>query len=770
MAQGACFSQDLNNIVQFSTLHALTLQVRSLVRAGTFLLAALLLQGCGSSWPWRERPAVPVPRKEAKPTAVVTPTTRKTAVTSAQTVSLHSEVPVLLTVPEVKVVRSVVPLAPLPAKQELPVLIAPPARVTPQLVIVPSASSGNPPAGSILPPGMFAKQSMQAVVAPSEALPAPVTALTATESAPVVATAVTMAVAVAGPANVSKARRPQVLLYVSPTTRAYFSALGMDYQNGFANWESLLRRHDIRFDLVSSLESLKTSSPDVLLLPSAVALADGEKRSIADFRERGGSVLASWLTGVRGESGQWLGFGFMEQTLNTKVLGNTEATVDDTFVMPHGDNPVLHSLPAGLRVWIDRAPEWSALRLQGAHSAAEIMDWSRTVKTGNPSSVLAFDERVMASGRASRSVVLGYPERLWSANERGAMETIALDALNWLARQPDAYAAAWPWPFRSALVVAVDAADKLTEGALRYAKLAEELGGGATYFVSADQAESSTSMIKDIQSRRHEIAYLGDRFLAFKDQPADTQSQRLDSMVAAVNAAGIAVGKSPGFRAPMESYDAVTEGLLSERGFSYHVGDPGSSQARLPVIAAGKGSAGALVNLPRTQSGPDDALRRGGDSSTALSDYADEFTLAQQMAGLGVIRVPGQSALSEAQWAEVARHVKVNSASMWTATAGRVAAWWRERARVRVTLDTEVAPPLLTVLVSGTEPLRQPVTVLVNLPQTTSLLSLVGDADEAATPKVLAFDKWRHAVILEGLAAGSHHWFLGFDRPPSASK
>ena len=667
-------------------------------------------------------------------------------------------------------VRSVVPLAPLPARQELPVVIAPPARVSPQLVIVPSASSGNPPAGSILPPGMFAKLGMQAVGAPSEALPVPVPTAPATESAPVVATAVTMGVAVAGPANVSKARRPQVLLYASPTTRAYFAALGMDYQIGFANWENLLRRHDIRFDLVSSLEILKTSSPDVLLLPSAVALTDGEKRSIADFRERGGSVLASWLTGVRGESGQWLGFGFMEQTLNTKVLGNTETAVDDTFVMPHGDNPVLHSLPAGLRVWIDRAPEWFTLRLNGAHSAAEIMDWSRTVITGSASSVLAFDERVMASGRASRSVVLGYPERLWSANERGAMETIALDSLNWLARQPDAYAAAWPWPFRSALVVAVDAADKLTEGALRYAKLAEELGGGATYFVSADQAESSASMLKDIQSRGHEIAYLGDRFLAFKDQPADTQSQRLDSMVATVNAAGIEVGKSPGFRAPMESYDIVTEGLLSERGFSYHVGDPGSSQARLPVIAAGKASANTLVNLPRTQSGPDEALSRGGDSLAALSDFADEFTLAQQMAGLGVIRIPGQSALSEAQWAEVARHMKANSRSMWTATAGRVAAWWRERERVRVTLDTEVAPPLLTVLVSGTEPLSQPVTVLVNLPQTTSVLSLIGDAEETGTPKVVAFDKWRHAVILEGLAPGSHHWFLGFDRPQSASK
>ena len=219
----------------------------------------------------------------------------------------------------------------------------------------------------------------------------------------------------------------------------------------------------------------------------------------------------------------------------------------------------------------------------------------------------------------------------------------------------------------------------------------------------------------------------------------------------------------------MESYDALTEELLSERGFSYLVGDPGSSQARLPVSLEGKSSVNKLVNLPRTQSGPDDALTRG-DWATALSDFADEFTLTQQMAGLGVIRIPGQSALSEAQWAQVARHMKANSPIMWTATAGRVAAWWRERARVRVALDTAVAPPLLTVVVSGTEPLRQAVTLLVNLPQATSALSLVGDADETATPKVVAVDKWRHALILEGLAPGPHHWFLDFDRAHSAPK
>ncbi len=759
----------MNSIVQFSTLYARALPVGLLVRAGVVLLAASMLQGCASSWPFRERVAAPALGKDVARGPLVTPTTRKTTAISVPADSLHSDVPILLTVPAVKVVRSAVPLAPLPPKPEVPTVVVPLAKVAPP--VVPVTSGGNPPLGSILPPGMFGKPSGESAAIQNVSQPAPSLSLPAAlSSAPDAGAVEVTAVSVPGNAIVvTKAKQPLVLLFASPTTRGYLAALGIDYENGIAVWEDFLRRNDVRFERVDSPDALKTSFADVLLLPSAVALTDKEKRSIADFRERGGSVLASWLTGVRGESGQWLGFGFMEQTLKTRVVGNTETTVDDTFIMPHGDNPVLHHLPAGLRIWVERAREWFALRLSGAHSAAEIMDWSRTVQTGKPSSVIAFDERMMADGKASRSVVLGYPERLWSTADRATTDTIARDALNWLARQPDAYAASWPWPFRSALVLAVDAADELKEGALRYAKLAEELGGGASFFVLADEAENSAPVLKNLQSRGHEIAYLGDQFFAFKDQSSDTQGQRLDTMAATVKEAGIEVGPAPGFRAPMESYDAVTEGLLIERGFSYEVGDPGSTQARLPVLVTSTKSANILVNLPRTQSGPDDALTRS-DTATALSDFADEFTLGQQMAGLGVIRFSGQSTLNDTQWAEVSRHMKANSASMWTATAGRVAAWWRERERVRVTLDTEVFPPLLTVSVSGSEPLRQPVTVLVNLPQAGSLLSLVGDADETGAPKVVTVDRWRHGLILEGLSPGAHHWFLNFDRAQSVSK
>ena len=45
----------------------------------------------------------------------------------------------------------------------------------------------------------------------------------------------------------------------------------------------------------------------VLLLPSVVALSQADRDAIKKFRQRGGSILSTWLTGVRTENGDWVG-------------------------------------------------------------------------------------------------------------------------------------------------------------------------------------------------------------------------------------------------------------------------------------------------------------------------------------------------------------------------------------------------------------------------------------------------------------------------------
>lgn len=480
-------------------------------------------------------------------------------------------------------------------------------------------------------------------------------------------------------------------------------------------------------------------------------------------------MLATWLTGVRGEKGEWLGFDYMQQALDAKVVGNTEADENVTYLLPYGDSPVTHHLPAGQRVWLERAKEWYPLRLEGRQHAGQVMDWGRTFDPEKPSGTIVFDERRQASGKASRSVVLGYPERLWLSSDPKMLEAVSHNALMWLLRQPDAYVAAWPYPYSSALVMVVDSTDVVVELDSNFAKMVEEVGGRATFYVLTDIVPKSADVLKKIQARGHEIAYLGDRYEGFKDQSPAAQAKRLDGMRKVTNDAGVNVAADAGFHAPLESYDKTTEELLSERKFRYFLTSNGATDARLPFFSTSAVAGNAfkpLVVLPRTQIGPEDAMEEG-DPEVGLQAFLSELSLAEKMGGLSLIRVPNQSLLTKEQLAEIFKHLNARKGRMWIAPGRQVAGWWRERERVNAQLLVSDEGPQLTVKINGEGPLDQAVAVWVNLPDAGTSLRLVARDSHQKVPKIADIDSWRAAVVLAGLAPGEYRWSVYFDRSTS---
>lgn len=557
----------------------------------------------------------------------------------------------------------------------------------------------------------------------------------------------------------------RVLLYASPTTRAFMASGGYDAAENLRTWEAFLRKYRIPFQVVSGAEQLEKSEPGVLLLASTVALSEREKQAVIDFRAKGGGVLATWLAGVRGEQGEWRGFGFMEGALDVKVVGNTEDDKDDTFLIPYGDNPVTHALPAGLRVWLEHAKNWYPLRLLGRQTAANIMDWSRDVSSARVSSAIVFDERSQSTGRLSRSVVLGYPERLWRSADPKALEALAHNALMWLLRQPDAFVSNWPHPYGSAMVVAVGASDVGADIDVPFAKMVEDTGGRATYYVLSESAAKSSKTLQQLQARGHELAHYGDRFVGFRDQPLAVQSKRLGTMASEMKEAGLILPGSAGFRAPMDSYDATTEKLLQERATSHILSFMGTADARLPhFVQAQAGAvqpAKPMVVLPRTQSVPEELMET--EPEAGLKTFLAELELTHQMAALSVVAVPGQSVLSPQQLSAIFNDVKVRR--VWVATAAQVADWWRERERISATLEPAVVGIQLKVSVRGEGALSWAAAVWVNLPESGAVLRLLPAAGGAKVPKVVSVDNWRSAVVLNGLAAGDYQWNLYFDRP-----
>lgn len=737
------------------------------VVTGLFCLAAGLSQGCSSLKILDVGTYKQAGTEESTRAApVVTPTSRQRAAQAARASSmtkatLPGEPPMLLSVPQASlptsppVRKTAQPdMSDMPA-QQAQVVASPPALVPAQVPVperkpaLPAPVTAapvivtpveNPPVGLILPAGMFgqAVASRQPGSGQAGALPTavvlPVTAVAA-----------------------SKVRLPDIRIYASQTTRTYFATASIDYQRNIGAWEGLLRRYGLPFQVESTPEGIDRLTAGVVILPSAVSLSEREKSALARFRERGGSVLATWLAGVRSETGSWSGFGFMEKTLEANVLGNNAADLDDNYLMPYGDNPVTHGLPAGQRVWVERAPEWYPLRLKGVHEAARLMDWSRTVRSGQPSSAIVFNERKEMSGQLSRVVLLGYPEKIWISSDPKSIDTLATDALNWLLRQPAAYVAAWPYPYDSAMVVAVDAPDAMDTRDMKIAWRVEELGGKASFFVLTEHAAQSQQILQSLKERGHEIAYLGDRFVEFKDQPPARQAERLVAMRTEMKAAGLALPPAAGFRPPLEAYDANTVKLLNEAGMGYMLADAGATDTRLPFVAAAP-----MLGLPRTVRSLDDALPKGSPS-TALKTYLEELDVAARMGGLTVLSTSAHSTLAEADLQRVFQHVKAQRKQQWLAPAAQVAAWWRERERVSVRLDASLVPALMTVRVSGDTALRQPVSILVNLPAEGSSIRLAAAGNAATLPKIARADAWRGALILQDLAPGEYRWHVFFD-------
>lgn len=556
---------------------------------------------------------------------------------------------------------------------------------------------------------------------------------------------------------------PLVLLYSSPTTEKHFSVSGIDSKGFVQAWEGFLRKYKIPYTTTSAVERLEQSTVSVLLLPSSVALTEREMQAVIDFRTRGGSVLATWQSGTRSASGEWLGYKFMEDALDTRVLGTTEKDQHDTFLLPYGDSPVSHYLPSGLRVWTERVNGWFPLRLAGQYTAARITDWSRNAADGNTGGAIVFGERT-ASAKASRAVVFGFPERLWLTADPKAIEALAHNALTWLLRIPDAYLAAWPHPFGTATVLAIDLVDTPVDTDLAIARMVGDVGGKASYFVLTEHIAPSADILKKIAAQGHELGYLGDRFGGFKEQPRAEQAKRMDTMLAEMKAARLAA-VAAGFHPPMESYDATTVKLLQEREFGYLVAGPEASEARLPVLATGAAvaaTARSLVTLPRTLNSPEDLVSEE-DPASGMKNFFREFNAAEEMAGLSVLRITGQTLLSDPQMAEIAAYLKTRRERMWFASAGQVAEWWRQRASVKASIDTSRQPPVLTVSIPAGSKLPGPAAVWVNLPAAGSNLRLSGGSGTRLLPNTSRIDAWRHAIILDNLAPGEYRWQVYFD-------
>lgn len=554
----------------------------------------------------------------------------------------------------------------------------------------------------------------------------------------------------------------RVHLYQSASTQRFFTSVGGNYEVLLKPWRAYARANDIHLNEIQSLDNLSPSMGEVLVLPSAVALGDAERTALLRYKTEGGNVLLTWAAGSRDAAGKWVGWDFLKQMANVTVTGELPADASRNHLVSLGEGPLTHGLAAGTRIWLGRLAE-RPIVFRGGVVAAQ----ATTLLRGSPASdvqegILVFQEQEFGS-ESSRVVLMGAAETSWEYQPQDIHHLVS-GALGWLTRQPAVFRSNWPNGLAAAYMIGVDV-DDAYPNALRVADAFNLAGYKGSYYLLTSVAKKNPQPVRLLQNT-FDVGYRGDTLARLKGQPASIQVQRVKTMLSDMSSA---LGRSavlPGFRAPFESYDVVTEQALYEAGVRYHLSDEHESKSRLPFFVAIKGEQAGerFVALPRTVRDGEGLLSDSrGDKSLLEQALQDDFQAVRTQGGLGVLSVQagslGPSSPLDQAIPKFIALMRNHANTVWLADGARIARWWNERERFQIGLRPSGARMELDVSVVGKEAFDQGA-LIVTLARKGQLPTIRALKPGMPVPVVSRLDDFRAVIRFGNLPAGNYSYQL----------
>jgi peptidoglycan/xylan/chitin deacetylase (PgdA/CDA1 family) len=532
----------------------------------------------------------------------------------------------------------------------------------------------------------------------------------------------------------------------SDTTAAFFRANGGDYERLLQPWRELSSRHRIALREHRAAELAALGSRGVLILASSVSLSDAERDAIRARVAAGWAVLGTWAVGVRDGKGQWTGYGFIEELFAAQVVSELAPTKDESFLLPYGETPLTHALPAGKRIYLTRASE-PFLRVRAANVAARFGNYMREVTA--PGALLgaaAFDARAGA-----RRAFFGFAETAWESAQAD-VDALVLGSLRWLQRRPIAVKSVWPHPYQSAVLLEMDTEDKF-DNSLRFAEQLERHNIRGTFYSVTSEAQKFPHIVKRLGAR-HEIAYHADVHTGFAKVGRKEQEARLALMVRQLAKLVPDVAVATGFRAPLEEYDVHTEKALRAIGIKHHAASPAARDDALPgfsIAEPGLAADEALVVLPRTWL--DDiklftsGLLKGMPAEEMLLGSLQD---TQAMRSFGLLSLHTQNfyagSVLERVFPRLLQRIVQQRDEVWTPSGSVLTAWWRDRAAVQFAA-TEEAGALRIRLDAARGPIANLRIVVISPSDAAPRVDVRG-------ARVHQLDAHRWAIVFPQLAKG----------------
>jgi hypothetical protein len=527
------------------------------------------------------------------------------------------------------------------------------------------------------------------------------------------------------------------------------------YESTLGRWRKYLKRYGKKYRDISKEELATTVDPGVLILASAQVLDDEEKRSIANFVARGGSIWGTWAVGSRSPGGRFVGYEYLEQLFKLKVLGKYKVDTE-WFLMPFGDNPLTWPIPAGRRMSVGDISDDMLIRVQSENMAAVFMDWMRTKEEAGPGGAISFHET-----GASRFVYFAFPEKAWNYHKQADWNALLDSTMAWLRREPRVFKGAWPDGKFAAHLMEMDTEDKFYS-APSFATHLESIGVKGTFYCLTSMAIQYPQIVKDLMARGHEIAYHADVHFGFKDlDPAEQEMRVLNMKGQMRKILGDSVNLATGFRAPTESYDSTTEAILRRHGILHHAADPGATQDRLPFFSnaeSGVGSDSALVVLPRTQFDDVNFIRMIYGPSRVEESLAYDLDLAVRSGAFSLLSVHTQNYVDGGLMALTMGNYMTKVASygdrLWVARGDQIADWWRQREPIKVRQTDSANGIRITVTSPNAHSVSGLTAIAIN--PVRDVLPTVTRADgKAAKVRIKAMDPFRTAIVFDEVPSAS---------------
>jgi peptidoglycan/xylan/chitin deacetylase (PgdA/CDA1 family) len=467
---------------------------------------------------------------------------------------------------------------------------------------------------------------------------------------------------------------------------------------------------------VVSAEAAKTDrATRVLVVPSSPCLTVDAREAIEDVTARGGGVIMTGLTGVDDAGCRPIGYGLIVAGTGASRADTLESRSMTYVTLPAG-NPLTVDIPPGSRIDLNPGRQ-VALRLPRRDGFYSDYFLQPQPAGGAPLLDAAITHQSYGRGRL---VYWGFELRDVVALpwDRALAELLVRNAVSWAAGLPVATMEPWPSGHIAAAAIAGDLESGFENA--RYA--ADSLAAAhvrSTFFFTSDLARRDDRLSREL-ANEGEIGSHTENHRLLGGLPLDIQRERLETTQHDLTRLlGLPVD---GLRPPQEQFDRATMAAWLAVGGHYLFGANDGRSASPELLRVGTDT---LVLIGRV--GSDDFAATAaahGDASAAARLLHGEYERIRALGGVYALSYHSQLLATPPlvpALASMARTMAADS-TVWVATLGQIADWWRARAQLEASVRTRADGLDLTVRNRGERLVRGAV-VRVDLPSAHPLTS-----------------------------------------------